>query len=155
MYCQHCGHKNNPGAKFCEACGKPAAVAAVTPPSGGTANTNLKIFALVALIAVAAVVVWIVVGQAGGSMGGPTEEDIADLYDGVLSSDITILREAKCGLSSAEKSEGYEAKWIVQFTNQESILGKNYVNTPVLGYDGINWVQILRVNRETGCPRLQ
>lgn len=165
MYCQHCGHKNNSGAKFCEACGRPTAVAAVTPLSGGTANTNLKILALVALIAVAAVVVWIVVGQVGGSMGGLTEGDIAFAIDQnqgkVLPSDITIVRKVKCALPDIDKAKGYREKWIVSYIDESKrrLYGWTQYSDPqgaIFISDGYKWVVAwVGGPASNSCPRLE
>lgn len=156
MYCQHCGHKNNPGSKFCEACGKPTAVSAATLPSGGTANKNFRVLALLALIAVAAVAIWILVSQMGGSIGGPSEEDIASAHeDKDTATDITILKKAKCNLPDNERAQGYKEKWAVLYTNDH--YRRNYGRTEpienVLGFDGHTWVFLW--GKIVGCPRLE
>lgn len=122
MYCQHCGHKNNPESKFCEACGKPTAVFATTSPSGKMANINLKILALVALIAVVAVVIWILVSQMGvGLNPTPNADDIRFVLTqgqriGELR-DLTIIRKAECQLSPNRKaSGGLRSEWVVEYS---------------------------------------
>ena len=122
MYCQHCGHKNNPESKFCEACGKPTTVSTTTLQPDRTANKNLKILALVALIAVAAVVIWILVSQVGGLLTPtPSASDIQSILanEGHLGQqrDVTVIRQAECQLSPNRKaSTGYRSEWIVEYS---------------------------------------
>ena len=123
MYCRYCGHKNEPEGEYCESCGKSTAVSSGAPTRNKGSRPKRMVLVFVVVVVIAAIAAWFVInnmgGSIGGSMGGPSEADIAsaDSNPTTTSSDIRILQKAKCDLSDNLRAKGYKEKWIVKYTN--------------------------------------
>lgn len=64
MYCIHCGHKNAPESRFCEACGKETQMSQRLPKQNKATSKKVGILALIFVIAIAAIAV--VISQIAG-----------------------------------------------------------------------------------------
>jgi hypothetical protein len=162
MYCRYCGHKNEPEDAYCESCGKPTAASSEVSTRNKTSRPKRMVLVFVVVIVIAAIAAWFFInnmgGSIGGSMGGPSEADIASARypDGTKPSDITILQKAKCNLSDNLRAKGYKEKWIVKYTNDNlPAYMRGDINTwydGILGYDGYRWV--ILYGDVSGCPNI-
>jgi hypothetical protein len=120
------------------------------------------VLVFVVVVVIAAIAAWFVInnmgGSIGGSMGGPSEADIAsaDSNPTTTSSDIRILQKAKCDLSDNLRAKGYKEKWIVKYTNDKYPPNRRGETSTgydgVLGYDGYRWV--ILYGDVSGCPNI-